>query len=197
MLNKIKAICNFKEMSINDLEEINDNIFTIDNVFTIDNEEYYVLTDEEAQEMYEEMQKELIEEIGFYGFTEYAQKYIIDNCLNMEYFDYCLNEANMDYVDNMYEDELEEMFDTWKVTNKEDLIVELNNQYKNGLEFFKEIYTDKEINKIINENNLMDIDKVIEYCKETDGRGHTISTYDGEENTIKVNNIDYYIYRIY
>ena len=190
MLNKIKAICNFKEMSINELEEINENIFTIDN------EEYYVLTDTEAQEMYEEMEKDLIEEIGFYGFTEYAQEYIIDNYLNMEYFDYCLDEANMDYVDNMYEDELEEMFDTWEVTNKKDLIVELNNQYKNGLEFFKEIYTDEEINEIINKNNLMDIDKVIEFCQEVDGRGHIIASYDGEENEIDVDDTTYYIYRI-
>ena len=72
MLNKIKAICNFKEMNINDLEEINDNIFTIDN------EEYYVLTDAEAQEIYVEMVKDLIDDIGFHGFAEFAQEYIIN-----------------------------------------------------------------------------------------------------------------------
>ena len=190
MLNKIKAICNFKEMSINELEEINENIFTIDN------EKYYVLTDAEAQEMYEEMEKDLIKEIGFYGFTEYAQEYIINNCLDMQYFDECLYESNMNYVEDMYKDELEEMFDTWNVTNKEDLIIELNNQYKNGLEFFKEIYTDKEISEIINENYLMDIDKVIAFCQEVDGRGHIIATYDGEENEIDIDNTTYYIYRI-
>ena len=43
----------------------------------------------------------------------------------------------------------------------------------------------------------MDIQKVIEYCQEVDGRGHIISAYDGEENIIEVDNIDYYIYRIY
>ena len=191
MLNKIKAICNFKEMSINDLEEINENIFTIDS------EEYYVLTDKEAQEMYEEMQKELINEMGLEGFAPFAQEYIINNCLNMNYFNGALNEYNTEYVYDMYEDELEEMFDIWEVTNKEDLIVKLNNQYKNGLEFFKEIYSDREILNIIDKNYLMDIDKVIEYCQEIDGRGHIISTYDGEENIIEVNNIDYYIYRIY
>ena len=191
MLNKIKAICNFKEMSINDLEEINENIFTIDN------EEYYVLTNEEAQEMYEEIEKDLINEMGLEGFTKIAQEYIINNCLNMNYFNGALNEYNTEYVYDMYEDELEEMFDIWEVTNKEDLIVKLNNQYKNGLEFFKEIYSDREILNIIDENYLIDINKVIEYCQEIDGRGHIISTYDGEENIIEVNNIDYYIYRIY
>ena len=190
MLNKIKAICNFKEMGINELEEINDNIFTIDN------EEYYVLTDNEAQEMYEEMQKDLIEEIGIYGFTEYAQEYIINNCLDMQYFDECLYESNMNYVEDMYEDELEEMFDIWNVTNKEDLIIELNNQYENGLEFFKEIYTNEEIAEIINKNYLMDIDKVIAFCQEVDGRGHIIASYDFEENEIEIDDITYYIYRI-
>ena len=191
MLNKIKAICNFKEMSINELEKINDNIFTIDN------EEYYVLTNTEAQEMYEEMQKELINELGLEGFTKFAQEYIINNCLDMQYFDECLHESNINYVEDMYEDELEEMFDMWNVTNKEDLIIELNNQYKNGLEYFKEIFTNEEITEIINENYLMDIDKVIEYCQEVDGRGHIIATYDGEENEIDVDDTTYYIYRIY
>ena len=190
MLNKIKAICNFKEMSINELEEINENIFMIDN------EEYYVLTDNEAQKLYEEMQEDLIEEIGLYGFTEYAQEYIINNCLNMQYFDDCLYESNMNYVEDMYEDELEEMFDLWNVTNKEDLIIELNNQYENGLEFFKEIYTNEEIAEIIDKNYLMDIDKVIAFCQEVDGRGHIIAGYDGEENEIEIDDMTYYIYRI-
>lgn len=191
MLNKIKAICNFKEMSINDLEEINDNIFTIDN------EEYYVLTDEEAQEMYEEIERELMSDFGLEGFTKIAQEYIINNCLNMDYFNEALNEYNTEYVYDMYEDELEEMYDIWGVSNEEELIEKLNNEYKNGLEFFREMYSDKEIFNIIDENYLIDIDKVIEYCQKMDGRGHIISTYDGEENTIEVNNIDYYIYRIY
>jgi hypothetical protein len=190
MLNKIKAICNFKEMSINELEEINENIFIIDN------EEYYVLTDNEAQEMYEEIEKDLINELGLEGFTEYAQQYIIDNCLNIDWFNDTMTESNENYVYDLEEEDLQELLDDYHVETAEDLIYEFNSQYENGYQWYKEIFGTEDIQYLINKHDLLDIDAVIAFCKEVDGRGHIIASYDGEENIIEVEGEEYYIYRI-
>jgi hypothetical protein len=190
MLNKIKAINNFKEMSINELEEINEY------TFMIDNEEYYVLTDNEAQEMYEEIEKELINELGLEGFTEYAQQYIIDNCLNINWFNDAMTEANENYVYDLEEEDLQELLDDYHVETAEDLIYEFNSQYENGYQWYKEIFGTEDIQYLINKHDLLDIDAVIAFCQEVDGRGHIIASYDGEENIIEVEGEEYYIYRI-
>lgn len=41
-----------------------------------------------------------------------------------------------------------------------------------------------------------DIDDFVDDAISSDGRGHFMNTYDGEENEIKVNDEYYYIYRI-
>ena len=190
MLNKIKAICNFKEMSINELEEINEY------TFMIDNEEYYVLTDNEAQEMYEEIEKDLIIGMGLEGFTEYAQQYIIDNCLNIDWFNDAMTESHEDYVYNLEEEDLQELLDDYHVETAEDLINEFNSQYENGYQWYKETFGTEDIQYLINKHDLLDIDAVIAFCQEVDGRGHIIASYDGEENIIEVEGEEYYIYRI-
>ena len=191
MLNKIKAMNNFG-IEVNEIKEIIDNnkIFILNN-----NEEYYVLTDTEAQEIYEELQINIIEDIGLEGFTPFAQEYIINNCLDIDYFNEFMEENHREYVENMDEEELIEELENWKVKDEEELIEKLNNQYNNGLELYLEIYEDGII-EVINDLNLMDIQKVIEYCQEVDGRGHIIASYDGKENIIEIDNIDYYIYRL-
>ena len=190
MLNKIKAICNFKEMSINELKEINENIFTIDN------EAYYVLTDNEAQEMYEEIEKDLINDLGLEGFTEYAQQYIIDNCLNIDWFNDAMTEANENYVYDLEEEDLQELLDDYHVETAEDLIYEFNSQYENGYQWYKEIFGTEDIQYLINKHDLLDIDAVIAFCQEIDGRGHIIASYDGIENEVEIDDITYYIYRL-
>ena len=45
-------------------------------------------------------------------------------------------------------------------------------------------------------DNFMDKDGFIEDVISSDGRGHTISNYDGEEGEVVYNNDYYYIYRM-
>jgi hypothetical protein len=191
MLNKIKAINNYGA-EVKDIEKIEDNIFTMNN-----GEEYYVLTDEEAQEIYVNLQTELINELGLEGFTEYAQQYIIDNCLDISWFNDAMIESNENYVYNLEEEELQELLDEYNVETAEDLINEFNSQYENGYQWYKETFGTEDIQYLIDKHDLLNIDAVIEYCQELDGRGHIISSYDGIENEIRIDDITYYIYRLY
>jgi hypothetical protein len=191
MLNKIKALVNNKGIDVNDITEIQNN-----QLFIVGNEEYYVLTDEEAQEIYEDIQRDLINDMGLEGFSSWAKEEIINNYLNMNWFNSALDEYNTMYVYELEEYELQEMCDMYEVDNEVDLIESLNNQYDNGLQFFQEMYNERELSEIIERENLLDIDKVIAYCQEIDGRGGTITSYDGVEEVEEVDNIEYYIYRI-
>jgi ABC-type multidrug transport system ATPase subunit len=190
MLNKIKAINNYG-VEVKDIERIEDNIFTINN-----GEMYYVLTDNEAQEMYEEIEKDLINELGLEGFTEYAQQYIIDNCLNIDWFNDTMTESNENYVYDLEEEDLQELLDDYGVATAEDLIYEFNSQYENGYQWYKETFGTEDMQYLIDKHDLLDIDAIIEFCQEVDGRGHMIASYDGEENIIEVEGEEYYIYRI-
>ena len=190
MLNKIKAINNYG-IEVKDIEKIEDNIFTLSN-----GQEYYVLIDEEAQEIYVDLQIELINELGLEGFTEYAQQYIINNCLNISWFNEAMIESNENYVYDLEEEELQELLDEYKVETAEELINEFNSQYENGYQWCKDTFGTKDIQYLINENDLLDIPSVIVFCQEVDGRGHIISSYDGIENEIEIDDVTYYIYRL-
>ena len=193
MLNKIKAINNYGA-EVKDIERIEDNIFTMNN-----GEEYYVLTEEEAQEIYVDLQIDLINEFGLEGFTEYAQQYIIDNCLNINWFNEAMIESNENYVYDLEEEELQELLDEYEVETAEELINEFNSQYENGYQWYKETFGTEDIQYLINKHDLLNIDAVIEFCQKVDGRGHIIASYDGIENEVEVeiDNTTYYIYRLY
>ena len=190
MLNKIKAINNYGA-EVKDIEKIEDNIFTINN-----GEEYYVLTDEEAQEIYVDLQIDLINEFGLEGFTEYAQQYIIDNCLNIDWFNDVMIESNENYVYDLEEEDLQELLDDYHVETAEDLIYEFNSQYENGYQWYKETFGTEDIQYLIDKHDLLNIGAVIEFCQEVDGRGHIIASYDGIEDEIEIDNTTYYIYRL-
>ena len=194
MLNKIKAINNYG-VEVKDIGKIEDNIFTLNN-----GQEYYVLTDEEAQEIYVDLQVELINELGLEGFTEYAQQYIIDNCLNIKWFNDAMMESNENYVyDLVYdleEEELQGVLDGYSVETVEELINEFNSQYENGYQWYIDTFGTEDIQYLIDKHNLLDIEAVIIFCQEADGRGNIIASYDGIENEIEIDGITYYIYRL-
>lgn len=190
MLNKIKAINNYG-IEVKDIEKIEGNIFTISN-----GQEYYVLTDEEAQEIYVDLQIDLINELGLEGFTEYALQYIIDNCLNINWFNEAMIESNENYVYDLEEEDLQELLDNYGVETAEDLINEFNSQYENGYQWYKETFGTEDIQYLMDKYNLLDIPSIILFCQEVDGRGHIIASYDGIENEIEIDDTTYYIYRL-
>lgn len=180
------------------------NIYDNNTIFETKNAEYYVLTDAEAQELYKLIQKDLIEDIGISGFTPWIQEYFINN-LNKQWFDDAMEENNQWYIndireENSYNEEfknrLEEEISENNCSTEEEYLELLNNQYKSGVDWYLDSFGEDALLSIINDLNLLDIEKVVEYCQKIDGRGHTIASYDGKEKIIKIDNIEYYIYRI-
>ena len=62
----------------------------------------------------------------------------------------------------------------------------------NWIDEFKFQFGDELFNDIIIKENLIDIDKVAEWCVDMDGVAHTLATYDGEEEEFN----GFYFFRI-
>lgn len=111
-------------------------------------------------------------------------------------------------------------FDEWIDDNYSLLEEEITNEYKDYFKYGKEeylVYTDEEadsaaydsvysiwedcyLSKNIKEQlgflyNYIDLEMATIDAIELNGRGHTLASYDGEENEVILDNIYYYIYR--
>ena len=90
--------------------------------------------------------------------------------------------------ENRLEDEMNEV----EVEDEEEFIEHLCGQWHDGIEWYMEQYGTEECEMAIENNNLYDTDKVIEYVKEHYGRG-CLALYDGQEIELQDG---YFAYRI-
>lgn len=195
-MERIEALANFLGCEVEDLTEgYREEVFE-----TKDGEEYFVLTDDEADKEFYDYEENLIDELGLDSFTDWAREYIIENCLDTDWFDEQMKEDFAIYCDDIetedsspdeYKNRLEEEMAETECETKEDYIEYLCGNYSDGFEWFNSNFGSAELNHVINNYNLLDIDKVIEYIKEEDGRG-ILASYDGVENEEE----EYFIYRI-
>ena len=203
-MKRIEVLANFLGCKIEDLiEGYREEVFE-----TKDGKEYLVLTDEEADKEFYNYEESSIEELGLDLFTDWAldlftdwaKDYIIENCLDTDWFDEYMKESYAIYCDDIeleksssdeYENRLEEEMADVDCETKEDYIEYLCGRYENGVEWFQDNFGSSELNHVINDYNLIDIDEVINYIRNTDGR-NILASYDGVENEEE----EYFIYRI-
>lgn len=194
-MTRIEALAKFLGCEVEDLKEYREECFE-----TKDGKEYLVLTDDEADKEFYNYEENSIEELGLDLFTEWAKEYIIENCLDTDWFDDCMKNDYENYCADIeleeasndeYENRLEEEMAEADCNNVEDYIEYLCSDYDNGIDYFKINFGDYALNCVINKYNLLDIDKVIEYIKEEDGRG-ILASWDGVENEEG----EYFIYRL-
>ena len=197
-MEKIEALAKFLGIETSGIEEDMNNhkYFKIE-----DGEEYMVLTDDEAEEEFYNYESDLIEECGIDAFTDWARDYIIENCLDVDWFEDYFREDYERYANDIetesassdeYANRLEEEMAEAECTDVEEFIDYLVDSIRDDfVEEFKFNFGEEMLAEVIMNNNLLDMDAVIDYIKETDGRG-IIASYDGIENEEG----EYYIYRI-
>jgi hypothetical protein len=114
---KLQALANYLGVEPNYFEEesYDDNAFESKEY----NEEYLVLTEEEAREYTDRNIRNIFDDLGFESFTPSFQDWIIQNALDTEWFEDFLRESMEGYVENIeYESDdvfenrlIAEMFD--------------------------------------------------------------------------------------
>ena len=178
-------------------EEVCSNIGSIeilnDTDIDVDGEVWSVLDDSEADEAFVSYQKDSLEDFGLTQFSSLAKDYIMENCVDVDWFEDCMREYYENYVEELkQETRLEDEMNEVEVEDEEEFIEHLCGQWHDGIEWYMEQYGTEECEIAIENNNLYDTDKVIEYVKEHYGRG-CLALYDGQEIELQDG---YFAYRI-
>ena len=158
------------ETAIQDLDVIDSTILSIDGW------EYYVLTDEEREEIFKEQQKALWDDMGF---ESYSSSFV------HEIINYCLNDNDLEYLE-------QNEFCYYDEENDINISIAEAEGYSNYIEYIYEQEGAVMATKVINDYNLLDINELCERIAMWDGYAPTLARYDGEEIELG----EYYAYLI-
>lgn len=159
----------------------------------IDGEVWKVLDDSEADEAFESFQKDLLRDLGLNSFSSWAKDYIMENCVDGEWFEYCMREYYENYVEELRrQGDLEDEMNEVDIEDEDEFIDHLCGQWHDGIEWYIENFGIEDCELMIEQKHLYNEDKIIEYVKDNDGRS-CLSPYNGEE--IELDD-GYYAYRL-
>ena len=158
------------ETEIKDLDVIDDTILRIDGW------EYYVLNEEEREEIFKDQQLALWEDMGLDAFSSSFVHEIIN---------YCLNDNDLEYLE-------QNEFCYYDEENDVNISIAEAEGYTNYIEYIYEQEGAEMATKVINDYNLLDINELCERISMWDGYAPTLARYDGEEIELG----EYYAYLI-
>lgn len=202
-MNKLQAIVNYlsdvqgMEVTSVKVSEWNENCFEVE--ADCEDMEFLVLDDEEADEEFREYQQETIDDMGIEGFSEWAQEHVKDNFVDREWFEEAMKESYEYYCDDIeneeaddedFENRLKQEISENGCSTKEEYVEYLCSTQGDAIEWYIDNFGNESFNQVIEEQDLINWDDVIEWVKETDGRG-ALASYDGDEEEYE----DLYIYR--
>ena len=197
MEEKIKALAEFLGIEESEIEEDMNN----HKYFRTEDEEYMVLTDEEADDEFYDYEAELIDELGLDAFSDWAKDYIIENCVDTEWFEDFYHEDYESYANDIetesassdeYANRLEEEMAEAECTTIEEFVEYMVDRIRDDLVGqFEFDFGKDQLADVVSRYNLLDVDAVVDYIKEQDGRC-ILASYDGRENEEG----EYFIYRL-
>lgn len=172
-MNKIEALAKYFGIDASEIEDEGDNYFDTPEG------EFRVFTEEEADEVAIEEIKNIFDDIGLDSFSSNFQDWVLNNALDEDEVNNFIDNE-IDYFENEGEDE--------------DLLSYLQSldTLEDKIGYIKDLYGDsEEFNNWASDK--INVDVVAEEVLEEDGRGPTLSVYDGEEVELPG---DYFRYRM-
>ena len=211
-----QALANYLEVELEDVVDGYD-----DETFECNGEEYRVLTDEEADEAMVADIENIIDDIGLEAFTPAFQDWIVGNALdNPSWFEDALQEDEEYYVNDMDEEELiNELLERGYLSEDDIYFAEDDEDMEhpliideNTLEDAKESYIswlvedagdpydwyvmnfgESSVRDLIKDGTIgLDCEAIATELASWDGRGNSLSPYDGQEIELED---DLYAYR--
>ena len=190
---KKQALLEELELNADTEIEVNENYFEVENMT------YLVVNEEERQEEFYNYQMGLIDDLGIKSFSEWAKEYILNNFVDVDYFEEIQRECNEGYLEDIkeepasneeYDNRLDEELAESDLENEEEYLNLLCKD--DAIEWYLFNFGDEAFNKLIIENNLINWNDVIVWISEVDGY-NCLASYDGEE--LELNN-NLYAYRV-
>ena len=161
--------------------------------------DYHVLTQCEIDERFEDLQRELFDDLRFDAYSEDAKDYIIDNFVDEDWFTDLEYEVRMEQLEYMDKDEIDEILEQYGADSFDEICEEYvqDNMSGDSIQWYINEFSDQDtFEELVIENDLLDLEGVCDYIKECDG--YTIlASYDGwvEEYYDAEEYETYYIYR--
>jgi hypothetical protein len=167
-----KLLADYFDVEVDDITELGDNYYEVEG------DEYIVATESEAEAFAKESLENLADDIGWFNFSDMLTNEII----YQEWFDTrWFEDAKEEYIDNMRDDPDDYTEDD--IESVEDM---------DAIEWYINDFGEKELTRTVKKYNLVDEDEVTDFIINTDGLGHILAGYDGEEHDIGGG---YYAYR--
>lgn len=145
-------------------------------ILSVDGWEYYVLTEEEREEIFKEQQLALWEDMGLESYSSSFVHEIINYCLNEEKLYYLSQYELIEYNEETQEDEP----------------LGRSYGYDNPIEYIYKEIDSKTASEIITKYDLLDFEELCKRVVMWDGYAPTLARYDGEEIELG----EYYAYLI-
>ena len=145
-------------------------------ILSVDGWEYYVLTEEEREEIFKEQQLALWEDMGLDAFSSSFVHEIINYCLDNEKLYYACQYELLEYNEETGEDEP----------------LGRSYGYDNPIEYIYKEIDSKTASEIITKYDLLDFEELCKRVVMWDGYAPTLARYDGEEIELG----EYYAYLI-
>ena len=156
-MERIEALAKLLGVEVEDLttSKYNNRVF--------ENEEageYIVLTEEEAYDAAKESIRNSIEDLGLESFSEGFQEWILDTCVDKEWFDGYLEEYYLDYINDIrdeeanyegYESRLDEEMDDAGVDTEEEFLYCLIDDAGNSIDWYIDCFGYKEFKEVCEE----------------------------------------------
>ena len=154
---KIKALARYLDVDPETIEADIDDLYITDS-----GEEYFVLTEEEADDKAKDFVKMTIDDVG-----------VVDGSTS-NFLDYCLrNCTDKEKVDDFIDQEIEYFTKQEPDPEHVDYLNSLSDYER--ICYIRDMLGDKEIEEFL------DIDAIAEQAIDLDGRGHFIAVYDFKE----------------
>ena len=194
----IEQLAEYRGVEVTDIMQstFNPNLFVIDG-----SEEWLVYeTEQEAEDAAVEQVKNLLDSEGISFLNWKYMSADIADFVDTEWFETTKREFYEQYVEDIrdeWEDDditrLDVEMENAGCETEEDFIDYLCNSWPDSIEWFRSNFGNSELDSVvINNPDVVDIDKLAQYVVDTDGAANTLASYDREE----VELYNYYAYRV-
>lgn len=215
--DRVEALAEFLGLDEEEKAEIEEGY--TDGALEYGREEYLVLTDDEADDMFREQEEQLFDELGIESFSKDFQNWILNNAVEEDWFEDAMNESNRYYCEDIADEKsrnfenrlVEECYDRDLINDddfekdedgdpdfeqclvdQDDLIDRMVEDMAEDdpIEWYRSNFGDEDLSDVVKEHNLIDLNEVIDEVQKWDGRG-MLASWDGEENSEG----EFFIYR--
>jgi hypothetical protein len=170
----------------------------------INDKSYKVLAENEINKEFDELQIELFNDLGFDAYAEYIKDHILNNAdefIDIEWFDLLQYETLLDYQQYYSDEEWKELAAIYETDDIDELsdydLKSLIENYSDSVSWYIDYAGENEFFEKVDENKLLNLEKLSEYIKEIDGYD-ILASYDGEVwEHLALDGDVYYIYRVY